>query len=108
MPDYYGQAALTPGVVEEMMREYTGTNGTMHRWMHQWVSDVVTSWDQVYDPTDPVPVINIPRTCTFTVSAAGFNNQLWELLTSDGTDEPEPEPDPEPCTETELTDFLGI
>ena len=52
-----------------------------------------------------------PRTYTFTTTAypvEDIRQGWWELFTSDDTDGQEPEPDPEPCTETELTDFLGI
>ena len=109
MPDYNEQPVLSREMIDRLMRAYTGIGGMMYQGM-PGVTTAEYAGYQDYDPPASVPVINIPRTYTFTVPMADINEEWWELFTSDDTDEQEQEqePDPEPCTETELTDFLGI
>ena len=107
MPDYNEQPVLSREMIDRLMRAYTGIGGMMY----QGMPGVTTAEYAEYPDDDPpahAPVLNIPRTYTFSIPTAEVNPGWWELFTSDDTDGQEPEPDPEPCTETELTDFLGI
>lgn len=98
MPDYSGQTVLTREMVDRLMRAYTGIGGMMY----QGMPGITTAeYQHDYDP----------RTYTFTTTVypvEDISHEWWDLLASDGTDESWNEPEPEPCTETELTDFLGI
>lgn len=88
-------------MIDELMRAYTGTGGMMYQGMPDISTAEYAEYQLDYDP----------RTYTFTTNAypvEDIRQGWWELFTSDDTDGQEPEPDPEPCTETELTDFLGI
>ena len=111
MPEYEpiinDNPVLTRETIDRLMRAYTGTGGMIYH----GAADITTAGYaeyQDYDPLAHTPVLNTPRSFTFSIPAAEVNPRLWELFTSDDTDGQEPEPDPEPCTETELTDFLGI
>ena len=107
MPDYNEQPVLSREMIDKLMRAYTGIGGMMYQGMPGVTTAEYAEYLD-YDQLAHAPVLNIPRTYTFSIPAAEVNPGWWELFTSDDTDEPEPEPDPEPCTETELTDFLGI
>ena len=114
MPDYNEQPVLTREMIDRLMRAYTGIGGMMYQGMPGTTTAEYAEYLD-YDQLAHAPVLNIPRTYTFTTTAYPVEDisQEWlDFLASDGTDEswnePEPEPDPEPCTETELTDFLGI
>lgn len=105
MPDYMpivgDGTVLTRAMIDELMRAYTGTGGMMYQVMPGISTAEYAEYQLDYDP----------RTYTFTAPVYEDISQKWEwwdLPASDGTDESVNEPDPEPCTETELTDFLGI
>ena len=112
MPEYEpiiddSSPVLTREMIDRLLRAYTGTGGMMY----QGAADITTAeyaGYQDYDPLAHAHVLNIPQSFTFSIPASEVNPRLWELFTSDDTDGQEQEPDPEPCTETELTDFLGI
>ena len=110
MPDYNEQPVLSREMIDRLMRAYTGIGGMMYQGMQGTTTAEYAEYLD-YDQLAHVPVLNIPRTYTFTTTAypvEDIRQGWWELFTSDDTDGQEPEPDPEPCTETELTDFLGI
>ena len=113
MPDYNEQPVLTREMIDRLMRAYTGIGGMMYQGMPGTTTAEYAEYPD-YDPLAHAHVINIPRTYTFTTTAYPVEDisqgwsEWWESFTSDDTDGQEPEPDPEPCTETELTDFLGI
>jgi len=94
-------------MIDRLMRAYTGTGWMMYQGMPGITTAEYAEYLD-YDPSAHAPVFNIPRSFTFSIPASEVNPRLWELFTSDDTDGQEQEPDPEPCTETELTDFLGI
>ena len=111
MPEYEpirdDSPVLTREMIDRLMRAYTGTGGMMYQGM-PYITTAEYAEYQDYDPLAHVPVTNTSRTHTFTVPVASISQEWCDLIMSDDTDEPGNEPDPEPCTETELTDFLGI
>ena len=106
--DTYGSEAIDDFkfCVSQLKKLYKAIDISQYESIMAYVGNYAEYQD--YDPPAHAPVLNIPRTYTFSIPAAEVNPGWWELFMSDNTDEPEPEPDPEPCTETELTDFLGI
>jgi len=112
MPEYEpirdDSTVLTREMIDRLMRAYTGTGGMMYQGVQGTTTAEWCAECPDYDPLAHAHVLNIPQSFTFSVTASEVNPRLWELFTSDDTDGQEPEPDPEPCTETELTDFLGI
>ena len=110
MPDYNEQPVLSREMIDRLMRAYTGIGGMMYQGMPGTTTAEYADYLD-YDQLAHAPVLNIPRTYTFTTPAypvEDISQGWWELFTSDDTDGQEQEPEPEPCTETELTDFLGI
>lgn len=116
MPEYEpiidDSPVLTREMIDRLMRAYTGTGGMIYQGM-PGITTAGYAGYQDYDPPTHAPVTTTSRTYAFTTPAYTVEDisHKWEWLdlpASDGTDESWNEPEPEPCTETELTDFLGI